>query len=293
MKNLKLLLACAVMTFFTLGQTWAVSVKDTITLAGFGDQTANSYCTTETSGTTSKGVAAKMNNWNGSSTQIRVNQGNNTSLNASNFYLYNSAAFPGAITKVELVVTTGSVTNNYCQLDTSSTAAISSNPTYNTDHAATGSSGTKSWTLDASDGIKYFRISFAKNGGTVKADYVVVTYEASTDPSVSCNPASLDFGTEVENSDNVSKTFKLTGSNLTDDVLLSVSGSVYRIAATGYPSGVTSLTVSPQSNSIDTTITILAYTGTIGTYNTDNVTISSKKATPEFSNVTQIGRAHV
>ena len=167
-----------------VGSMWATEVKDTIALAGFGGSTSTVYVTTATSGTSNKGVAAVMNQWNPNSGQIRVNQGNTTSLSASNFSVYNSAAFPGAITKVEFIITSGDVTNNYCQLDTSSVAKIDSNPSYNTKHAATGSS-TKSWTLAAKDNITYFRISFAKNGGTVKASYVIVTYElATTEPAV-------------------------------------------------------------------------------------------------------------
>lgn len=161
---------------------WGVTVKDTITLAGFAGNTANSYVTTLATGSTHKGVEAKMNNWNGSTGQIRVNQGNTSSLSTSNFLVYNNAAMPGNITKVELIMNSGSTTENYFQIASSTSSACSSNPSYNTSNKGTHISSTQSlqWTFTESSGIRYFRISCAKNGGTLKAYRVVITYEVHT-----------------------------------------------------------------------------------------------------------------
>jgi len=178
MKHLKQFLILALFAIIGVGQMWAVEVKDTIPIVRFNGTSGNSYVSSST-GTTNKGIGATVGNFIPNSGQMKVNQGNTSSLNASNFYVYNTQAMPGSITKIELVVTEGTVTNNYCQVTVSTSSACSSNPTYNTSNAVSGTS-TRSKTFTAASGYQYFRISWAKNGGTVKASYVVITYEKSS-----------------------------------------------------------------------------------------------------------------
>lgn len=181
------LVTIILLLFLGVGNAWGVVVKDTITIVGFADNTTSGYVDTQNTGATNKGIAAKMNHWNPTSGQIKVNQGNTSNLNANNFQVYNTDAMPGNITKIELVITSTSntFTNNYCQVTASSSSACSSNPTYNTSNAVSGSiaagkSGTLSKSFNESSGYRYFRISFAKQGGTVKASYVIITYEYHT-----------------------------------------------------------------------------------------------------------------
>ena len=170
----------------TIPNAWGVIVKDTITLEEFAGSKSTSYVTSDATGATSKGITTIMKNWTPYSTnknQIRVNQGNTSSLSASNFYVYNSDAMPGVITKIELIVTTTSnaMTNNYCQVTGSSSSACNSNPSYNTGNAVSGTigagkSGTLTKTFNESNGYKYFRVSWAKQGGTVKVSHIIITY---------------------------------------------------------------------------------------------------------------------
>ena len=96
MRKLRFFLSLLILFTFSLGTTWADSVKDTIALEGFGGSTSTSYVTSATSGSSNKGVGAIMNQWNPATGQIKVNQGNTSSLSASNFSVYNTAAFSGA-----------------------------------------------------------------------------------------------------------------------------------------------------------------------------------------------------
>ena len=158
-----------------VGSAWGVTVKDTIAIVCFGSTSGTSY-TGSTKGATNKGVEAYIGNFIPNTGQMKVNQGSTSATNGSNFFAYNSKAMPGYITKVELVITSGSTTASYCRLGTSKTAAVSSNVTWANSTASSLSSSIHSWTLNESDSVKFFRINWAKNGGTVKASYVVITY---------------------------------------------------------------------------------------------------------------------
>ena len=137
---------------------------------------------------------------------------------------------------------------------------------------------TKTWTGSTTS------IDFTQDG-QVRFTKIVVTYEASTSPYVSATPTSVDFGTEVEEVGNATKSFQLKGGNLNDDVVLAISSPTFRIAAAGYPSGLTSLTIKPTAGAIDTAITLLAYKGTVGDF-ASSLTINSKADPVEFSEVT-------
>lgn len=295
MRKLRFFLSLLILFTYSLGTTWADSVKDTIALEGFGGSTSTSYVTSATSGSSNKGVGAIMNQWNPSTGQIKVNQGNTSSLNASNFSVYNTAAFSGAITKIEMVVTSGTVNNNYCQIATSSTAAISTNPTYDTDNAASGES-TKSWSFGSSDDIRYFRISFAKNGGTVKVSYIIITYEGSSNtPSLSVEQngsavSALDFGDvkEDEHSDKYGysavQTIDVKGSNLSGNVKLEITEagggtfSIWREGATSTHEYI----IAANEGAIDTSIVIAAHTRSTG-LKEGNLQISSLASTADFT----------
>ena len=172
---LKIVSVLAILLTIGVGQMWGVTVKDTISIVKFGSTSGTSY-TGSTKGATNKGVEAYIGNFIPNTGQMKVNQGSTSATNGSNFFAYNSKAMPGCITKIELVITSGSTTASYCRIGTSTSAAVSSNVTWANSTASSLSSSIHSWTFNESDGIKFFRINWAKNGGTVKASYVVITY---------------------------------------------------------------------------------------------------------------------
>lgn len=158
---------------------WGADPNDYIPVKSFNNSTAGSYQSSMT-GDSHEGISCSMGNVIPSSGQMKLNQGNTTSVSASNWYVYNTEAFPGSITKVELVISDGTTTADYFRIATSSSAAISDNGTWDGTTASSLSSKVHTWTFNSTDGITYFRICCAKNGGTVKADKVNVYYSISS-----------------------------------------------------------------------------------------------------------------
>jgi len=160
------------------------------------------------------GATIYANNWipNDTQPQIRVNQGNTTSLSASNFWMYNSTAFADHITKITVTFNT-SVTKNYFQIHTSSSAALTSNQTFDANKSGSLVSGNQyKWEYAYNSSIDYFRFGCAKNGGTVKITEFTVYYGQNSTPALSFSEESI----QGEIGDNFS--FTWIESNLTTGI---------------------------------------------------------------------------
>jgi hypothetical protein len=153
--------------------------------------------------------------------------------------------------------------------------------TYSNKNITAASVGTwtqtsKTWTGSASS------IDFTQDG-QVRFKNIVVTYEkaVTTDPTITVSPTAVDFGTILNDFGYAEESFTLKGENLTGNVNLEITG-LFRIAATNYPNGLNALTVEPTDGAIDTTITIMAYKGSSGTF---NKTLSITSEASEFDEV--------
>lgn len=153
------------------------------------------------------------------------------------------------------------------------------------------SSGTMTWSTGSSSAsgavvtwtgsaTAAFTLSHNKQ---IRWTSIEVTYskEATTDPYISVDPTAVDFGTILNDFGYAEESFTLKGENLTGNVNLEITGS-FKIAATNYPNGLPSLTVIPNAGAIDTTITLIAYKGTTGTFNN---TLSITSEVSEFEDV--------
>ena len=113
-------------------------------------------------------VSFKVNQWNPSSLQIKCNQ----SSAGSNFTLYNTTAIPGAITKISIEITSGTIADVSKIYLQTSTTALSSAAT--SGQSPTNSNSTLEWTLDGT--ASYFSFGTVKGGmsGTVKAGSITI-----------------------------------------------------------------------------------------------------------------------
>ena len=136
---------------------------------------SNSYVTTELEYTFG-GVTYTANNVNPKTLQMQCGKGSTSSTNASNFWIYNNTAMPGAI-KYIAIDFNGTVTPAYWQMSVSPSAKIDSNVAYDANLAGVKSNSTITWTYQSSSNNRYFRLCVAKNGGTVKMNSIVIGYD--------------------------------------------------------------------------------------------------------------------
>lgn len=145
-----------------------------------------SYNTTEQQFTVGN-VTFKMNNYNPKSGQIRGNQGSNSSVSSSNFYLYNTTAIPGTLKSISITVTGGSIVDSYTFLNTG-TSAITSATTSGTNPS------NASWSNLSGT---YFCIGMARGGtsGTTTISSITITYTptASDTPSISAEDVNIAY----------------------------------------------------------------------------------------------------
>lgn len=138
---------------------------------------STSYVTTETAFETN-GVSYLINNWNPSTLQVRGNQTTQSNLQSgANFYIHNTTAFPGDITRIEVTYKTAETTlvesKIYAQFASSlistQDTAKSSNP-MDSDSKLTWSNSTSS---------KYFAIGMIQGGtsGTAKIEKITIYYK--------------------------------------------------------------------------------------------------------------------
>ena len=150
---------------------------DTATITFKGLTSDSKYVTTETE-STNGGVKFKWNNMNPSSGQTRGNQTSQSNmLSGANFYVFNTEAVGGSITKLELK-TTASGTNKfvpasiYAAVGTSQFSSLSTT----SGTAGSGSNTYCSWTFTGNN--TYFAIGMQKGGcsGTVAGVTLDITY---------------------------------------------------------------------------------------------------------------------
>ena len=110
----------AVMTTALAGTAWAETYSLTPNQSSTGS-TATAYITTLTE-FTYEGISWKMCQWNPKTLQIKTNQTNTN----SEFYFYNTTAFPGKITKVVITFSALTVTNSDKLLFKGGTSAVTS-----------------------------------------------------------------------------------------------------------------------------------------------------------------------
>ena len=236
-----------------------VSVNPINSLTG---KSGTSYISTASSYTA--GATIYANNWipNATQPQIKVNQGNTTSLSASNFFLYNSTAFSDHITKITVTFST-SVTKNYFQIHTSSSTPLSSNQSFDTSKAGSLVSGNQyKWEYAYNSGIDYFRFGCAKNGGTVKISEFTVYYGQNNVPALSFSEESING----EVGDDFS--FEWIESNLNDEITWSPANN---------ETDVIDYSVDTENKTVSGTLTgagQVTLTGTSGSAS-DSVTITS------------------
>ena len=159
-------------------ETNAATNTVTFAVTGWaGNTTKDSYVTTLTAGTGSISgggtVAASMNNYIPKNGQVK---GNQTSV-SSNWYLYNTAAIPGAITAISLTGT-GTLQNNlYASVGTATQASATSGTRGDTDPRF-------SWTFSEASNYTYFKLLSNEKftSGNVTGVVVTVTYVIPSTP---------------------------------------------------------------------------------------------------------------
>ena len=177
MRMKKLLTFLTLLTlFFTTG--WAETI--TVTIQGFGGDNNSGYTTSAVSASFG-GVNFSANNFIGSTGQVR---GNKTNV-GNNFYISNTSALPGNITKIELITAgTGSFQNQMYAL--TGTSSQSNTTSLNNAIEGTLSSDNKSftWTFDSSDGKTFFKLLSNKvfTSGNATNTTVKITYDDGTTP---------------------------------------------------------------------------------------------------------------
>ena len=144
----------------------------TITMTGNKICSGSSYIQSNTNFTVD-GIGFTINNFNPSSGQVRGNQTTQSNmLSGKNFYLFNTTAFPGNITKISYSIKAGSVVATYTYAKVGATK-----------FSSLGTSGAtkpsnNSWTFSGDNA--YFAIGMQKGGtsGTTTLNSISIYYEA-------------------------------------------------------------------------------------------------------------------
>ena len=250
----------AVMTTALAGTAWAETYSLTPNQSSTGS-TATAYITTLTE-FTYEGISWKMCQWNPKTLQIKTNQTNTN----SEFYFYNTTAFPGKITKVVITFSALTVTNSDKLLFKGGTSAVTST---GEGTAGTWDADTKTltWTPDASDNFTYF--AFYQNGkaasGTnylASQDAIVVTYE--------------DDGGSGDTSVATSVTINALGITNTDVYAGTAAGSLAATVSTS-EGAIDGATVTWSGNN-DAVATIDASTGVVTLVGAGTVTFTAAYA---------------
>lgn len=114
-----------------------------------------------------------------------------------------------------------------------------------------------------------FTNSNSSNYAFVLSQIDFYSYEAAGTVSIEASVDEIDFGTVLQKEGSISKTFTLTGKNLTGNVRLSALGAIFSV----YPTVIT-----PTDGVINQEITVYAQTGWTGTQ--DNVINVESQAEP-------------
>ena len=155
---------------------------DTATITFKGLTSDSKYVTTVTE-STNGGVKFKWNNMNPSSGQTRGNQTSQSNmLSGANFYVFNTAAVGGSITKLELK-TTATGTNKFVPASIYAAVGSSEFSSLSTTSGTAGSGSNTNcvWTFTGSSN-NYFAIGMQKGGcsGTVNGVTLEITYSAAS-----------------------------------------------------------------------------------------------------------------
>ncbi len=125
------------------------------------------------------------------------------------------------------------------------------------------------------------------NNGSGVCD-VSVTGVGVTDPELSVSPTSLDFGT-VDIGSSSTKSYTLTGSNLTNNVTVTAPSSYYKVSLSSGSGFASSINVTPSGGSVNKTIYV-KFTPTSTSTVSGNVTNVSSGATSKNVAVTGNGQ---
>ena len=189
---------------------WGATVKDTINMVGYaGNTTGTSYITTATAGSSAKNVTVYANQYIPKTGQVKGNQTTAT----SQFVVYNTTAFPGKITGIEIIGSGIKNSNNYGYFQNKLYAAVGTSSREDVTEvpgltAGTLTQGSKtkvdthkfSWTFSSSNNYTYFKLlsneKFIYQGANNVL--IVVTYETSgggsQEPTVSGDAVSVSAG---------------------------------------------------------------------------------------------------
>ncbi|MDD2297094.1 MAG: CARDB domain-containing protein, partial [Sphaerochaetaceae bacterium] len=158
--------------------------------------------------------------------------------------------------------------------------ATTQNGTYNQSLTVTPSSGsvnTTIWVRFQPTAAQTYNgnVTNASTGATTVN--VAVTGQGVNTPTLSVSPPSLAFGQQQINTNSTPQSYNLTGGNLTTSVTVTAPTG-YRVATTQNGTYNQSLTVTPSSGSVNTTIWVRFQPTAAQTYN-GNVTNASTGAT--------------
>ncbi len=194
--------------------THAADVVDSFSVKGFGGYTTASYTSTAyTAAGATSGVTFELNNYNGSTGQIR---GNQTPV-ASNFYIRNTTEYTGYyISKISLTVTGGTLTGanaGYCVVAYGTSAIAASNTTGTAKSDQNASLVTNlTWTVadPATSKYTYFCVNNIRTSGTVLAAATTAVQVTWTQAAAS----SKVLTDELELSGSLTNTTQYAGSTL-------------------------------------------------------------------------------
>ena len=291
MRKLKFLFSLLMLICFSVG-TWAVDYELVYTLDGSVTTGGNSNYAQDGGGLTQDGISWSVTG----NTTINPWRIGGKNLTDEDRLAYSKTAISDNVAKIEIEhgnITLSAV--NSVKVEVASNADFSTIlETFTTTTVEASKTITHLRPSGQDWSGAYYRITYNVSAGSsnsyIQLKSVKFYKEKAATPTVSVEKngsaiTELDFGEHEPASSYTSLTFDLKASNLTDGVYLESSDMAhFRIAADNYPNGLVYMTVNPTDGVIDTTITILASTLTSGTYD-EELSITSKKSTPEFSDM--------
>ena len=261
MRKLKLFFACLLMTVLSIGQVWASNpaVDDVIFKEEFGGNNIQASAYTFTGTTTWSGSTTGLS-YASTSTSSLLSNATANPITSDNFFFVKASASTLTMSGIAIPSNVTEVTVSFQSNKTivNCTYSFTGGDDYAT--GATSISGVQTFDIDCTDESTLY-LKFTKTGTSSNAriDNVTVTVKAvsggGSDPSLTVTPTSWDFG-EVAVSDEASKVFSVSGSNLTAGTLsISVpegfSVSPSSISVTEATLAATNITVSKNTTAID------------------------------------------
>ena len=227
-----------------VGNVWGTDITLEITVSSFGSGTTSSYADMDWEEDASDGSTISGTG------KIIMDA---SAIRFKSSYIYNTVAMPGAIKSIEVTKASGTSRSITPYIHTSSLASGTSGAT-----ALSASTHPNTWNMTAAQitaDNRYFRLNMTTNSAYYVGK-IVITCEGGggSTPSLSATPTSLAWGSVLQGSSQSTKSFTISGSNLTGNLTVATTGGYSAscgssITVTSGSPATTSITVTPPSTS--------------------------------------------